>query len=1464
MALVFMIGLVMALPRSLAHSAAAPGISYGLDLDRLPPQCAYLNDPATLAKMSNSFETRLLVQCGLLKPDTTSPAQRLPLNSGPEQVWTDTQVNDSLSDTGSSTTQSETSIRVNPETGTICSAYNDSQHYAVTSTAFSGFSSSTDGGLTFTDHGPIPQDTGGGTSFGDPSIIWRKKDGKFYYGSLHSSGLGIWRSDDDCQSFTFLAMMHSGSGDDKELIEVDNNPLSPYYGRIYMAWIDFNNGAQIYGTYSDDGVSWSSPIALSGSGVDVQGAWPAVAPNGDIFVTWIRWNPYYTGSIDVEVVRSTNGGVSYSAVTNPLSGGVNPYDTSATTACGRPALNANLRYLPSPQITVGPNGDVHVVYVRDPDSNGSGDVINVYYRRSQDSGATWDAEIQLNDDGTLTDQWFPTISVGSANILVSTWYDRRNDVASNRMFDYYKSYSYDGGTTWTPNVRITDISSDVPTLSPNFDPIVATCYHGDYDQQVQDGAFVYIQWSDDRNSQNGHPDPDIWFEREAVITNTATLSGTIVDQGSLDPLAGAGVSATNGTFTFIATANANGNYNMIVAGDETYTVTAQAFGYITDVASGVSIAGGAEVEQDFGLTQAPSHFVDGYVTDAATGWPLYASVEIAAVPGGSFWTDPVSGYYTVSLPSGATYDFDVEAWPEGYDPGNASVNVSSNITQNYALSADLVACMAPGYVLSGAVLFEDFNSGALPAGWSVIDHLSNDQDWRFNDPGGRGNLTNGSGGFAIVDSDFYGISGSQDTELVSPLLDFSANPTATLTFETDINVYTGGDFEVLDVDVSSNGGTSWTNVWQHDQADGSLNGQVSLDITAQAANQPDVKIRFHYYDASYEWWWQVDNVVAGKVGAISCDPLSGGLVVGSTYDENTGEALNGASVSNEDGFEATSAATPADPNVDDGFYLIFSPAGSKLHTASDEPGYGADSQVVAVISGDTVAQDFHLPAPELLAFPSPIELSLTLGSTSTLTLNISNTGGLSTTFQIIELDDGFTPDLFAPASIKVKRWKLFHADTSELGLNPQPDAPAWAAGTVLESWHPGLSVWGVVADRFGEIWMSSPGSNWGGEAALSAFTAQGDPTGAKMSYGWAPQNGPADLAYNPTSGTIWVMNVHTGISNCIYEVTPGAGATGKTICPSSDLGWTISQRGLAYDPSTDTFFAGGWNDLTVYRFDTSGRLLEQATVGLHISGLAFNPDTQHLFVMTNSTPSEIFVLDVANDYAILGKFAPSRDFGDLAGAGLTMDCSGNLWAVDRLTGAVHRIDSGESTTRCQGFDASWLAVNPTSGMLDANNDVQVAVTFDTTGLAQTGVYAARLKIENASPYGDVYVPISLTVQSGPVAGVALGPDSTVWGEPGTTVTHTMRITNTGNTSDVYTVTVNGESWTTTPAAATVNLLPGQSAELDVSVAIPGGASGSDTAQLTATSANNNSVSDSTDLITHARVGTIALPIVQRE
>ena len=70
--------------------------------------------------------------------------------------------------------------------------------------------------------------------------------------------------------------------------------------------------------------------------------------------------------------------------------------------------------------------------------------------------------------------------------------------------------------------------------------------------------------------------------------------------------------------------------------------------------------------QDFALVPVAYHLVEGTVTDANTGWPLYASIEIDGYPGGPVWTDPKTGYYSISLPEGITHTFNVAAWVDGY------------------------------------------------------------------------------------------------------------------------------------------------------------------------------------------------------------------------------------------------------------------------------------------------------------------------------------------------------------------------------------------------------------------------------------------------------------------------------------------------------------------------------------------------------------------------------------------------------------------------------------------------------------------------------------------------------------------------------------------------------------------------------------------------------------------------------
>jgi chitodextrinase len=471
------------------------------------PACELLDDPRLRGQLSGALETALLHECGR-EPAGPSGLGGDAVPAVAPPAGPDVRVN-AEDPPVEYTVQSETSIAVNENTGAICSTFNDIYHYSQ-GNGTSGFSGSTDGGLTWQDGGPMPQG-GGGVSRGDPSVAWRRLDGYFYYASLHTNGLSLYRSTDDCATFEYVGMIHTGDNDDKEFMAIDNYPSSPYYGRFYVAWADFSADARIQLLYSDDGVTWQGPVDLSTPGTIVQGAWPVVAPNGDVYVGWVHWNSYPNGPIDEEIVRSTDGGNTFAFVTNPLTGATNPRDVQATANCGRPALHGNIRYLPSPQLVVGPDGCLHVVYSYDPDGYGTGDVVNVYYRRSCDDGTSWGPEVLLNDDGGETDQFYPTITVNEDNVVAASWYDRRLDPQDNYLFDRYWTVSYDGGIAWEPNKRVSDVSSPVYIA-----PYTSSCYHGDYDQMASFGDNVYILWSDDRVYFNGHYDPDIWFDQASV------------------------------------------------------------------------------------------------------------------------------------------------------------------------------------------------------------------------------------------------------------------------------------------------------------------------------------------------------------------------------------------------------------------------------------------------------------------------------------------------------------------------------------------------------------------------------------------------------------------------------------------------------------------------------------------------------------------------------------------------------------------------------------------------------------------------------------------------------------------------------------------------------------------------------------------------------------------------------------
>ncbi len=170
--------------------------------------------------------------------------------------------------------------------------------------------------------------------------------------------------------------------------------------------------------------------------------------------------------------------------------------------------------------------------------------------------------------------------------------------------------------------------------------------------------------------------------------------------------------------------------------------------------------------------------------------------------------------------------------------------------------------------------------------------------------------------------------------------------------------------------------------------------------------------------------------------------------------------------------------------------------------------------------------------------------------------------------------------------------------------------------------------------------------------------------------------------------------------------------------------------------------------------------------------------------------------------------------------------------------------------------APWLSWTPASFDVAARGSANVQVTANSTGLAN-GTYRARLRVNAGSNTvnGDQTVPVVLTVgTSSTVHDVAIhAPQAALSGVAGSTISYSVSITNTGNVSDTFNLSLSGNAWPTTLSQPSVNLAAGASTTVQVSVAIPANATANstDSVTVTATSSADSSATSSTSLVSTA-------------
>ena len=249
--------------------------------------------------------------------------------------------------------------------------------------------------------------------------------------------------------------------EDKPGIVVDNAPGSRFKGNVYLAWTRFDvygssnpeHRTQIYFTRStDQGQTFSMPFRISDTGGDcvdsdntVEGAVPAVGPNGEVYVVW-------AGPLGLVLDKSLDGGLTFGTdkVIGDMPGGWDFSVEGLTRANGMPVTGVDL--------SDGPNkGTLYVNWI--DARNGDPDV---FVMSSRDGGTTWSSPVRVNDDPVKNGktQFFTWMSIdpadGSINII---FYDRRDGTGTQTGLTMARSV--DGGRSFI-NHKI-----DLPPFSAN-------------------------------------------------------------------------------------------------------------------------------------------------------------------------------------------------------------------------------------------------------------------------------------------------------------------------------------------------------------------------------------------------------------------------------------------------------------------------------------------------------------------------------------------------------------------------------------------------------------------------------------------------------------------------------------------------------------------------------------------------------------------------------------------------------------------------------------------------------------------------------------------------------------------------------------------------------------------------------------------------------------------------------------
>ena len=464
--------------------------------------------------------------------------------------------------------QNEPSVAIDPmDTDIVVAGSNDYCASIVNNEVWAGYYRSTNGGQTWSLSlvPGYPDDTSAagvaspvhGTcgASGDPTQSF-DGDGNLFYGFICfnrskpiNGGVYVARYSDHGADYdqTVLVKRGSPSGlfgaglfQDKINLTADQTD-GEFSDNVYVAWSQYHglqsgNNAVLFARSTDQGLSYSRPFKVTpnehgtASFVDL-----AVGPDGTVYMTYLTYPSSSRPTADVWLLRSDDGGVSFTSPSHVAS--IELFDSNqfagatGTVDCGDGPFICESgftfsRFFSNSAVAADEDG-VHVVWASELATGQN----KVFVRNSTDGGETFGSAATL-DGVTVGHQWFPDVA-SAEGVLSVIFYDSRTDPAydpnrppgntasglnSGNVVQARVAQSSDGGETWSEQV--------VSTAGSNFGWKThgsrRVGFWGDYLYVSAVPGAVNVVWTDSRDLVPGDDPRDGAMENGFAVFQPCT------------------------------------------------------------------------------------------------------------------------------------------------------------------------------------------------------------------------------------------------------------------------------------------------------------------------------------------------------------------------------------------------------------------------------------------------------------------------------------------------------------------------------------------------------------------------------------------------------------------------------------------------------------------------------------------------------------------------------------------------------------------------------------------------------------------------------------------------------------------------------------------------------------------------------------------------------------------------------